>query len=172
MPKSGSGEPEGQPAEGNLRSGSPKANPPNGNLRIGTCRKAEAVSPKVNHRAEESTRRGQSPKRCVPKIGSNKPEGQPAERNLRSGRRKNQSAQRPLRNGACRKVEAVNPKANRRAEARIEAATPSGENHRSPERSPSAGRSRETRGRRSSADTPTNTIEKRDCDTLRPSEAS
>lgn len=35
-----------------------------------------------------------------------------------------------------------------------------------------AGRSRETRGRRSSADTPTNTIEKRDCDTLRPSEAS
>ena len=34
MPKSGSGEPEGQPAEGNLRSGA--------------RRKAEAVSPKAN----------------------------------------------------------------------------------------------------------------------------
>ena len=41
MPKSGSGEPEGQSAER-------KKQPAEGNFRIGACRKAEAVSPKVN----------------------------------------------------------------------------------------------------------------------------
>ena len=129
----------------------------------------------------------------MPKIGSSEPEDQPAEDNLRNGRRKNELAQQPLRIGACRKAEAVNPKANHRAESPKRCVPKSGssepegqpaqrkpESKRPPraakttqdERSPSAGRSRETRGRRSSADTPTNTIEKRDCDTLRPSEAS
>ena len=84
MPKSGSRESEGQ--------------------------LAERQSPK--RKAEERTRPAESPKRCVPKSGSNEPEGQPAERNLRSRRRKNQLAQRPLRSGACRKAEAVSPKAN------------------------------------------------------------
>ena len=129
MPKSGSREPEGQPAEWQLRSGA--------------CRKAEAVNPKANPPRA-------TPKRCVPKSGSREPEGQPTERQPRSG--------------ACRKAEAVSPKVN----------PPSGNlrNGRSPRAEKTAGRSRETRGRRSSADTPTNTIEKRDCDTLRPSEAS
>ena len=93
----------------------------------------------------------------MPKSGSSESEGQPAERQLRNGRRKNQLAERK-RQLAERKPESKRPP---RA-----AKTTQGE------RSPSAGRSRETRGRRSSADTPTNTIEKRDCDTLRPSEAS
>ena len=55
----------------------------------------------------------------MPKSGSSEPEGQPAQRknqpaegNFRSGRRKNELAQRPLRSGACRKAEAVSPKAN------------------------------------------------------------
>ena len=187
VPKSGSSEPEGQPPSGNLRSGacrkaeavspkanppsgnlrngayrkaeavSPKANPPSGNLRngrrknelaqrpprIGACRKAEAMSPKTNppratpkRKAEEPTRPAATPNRCMPKSGSSEPEGQPAQRKPESKRQ---------------------PRAAKTTQD---------------ERSPSAGRSRETRGRRSSADTPTNTIEKRDCDTLRPSEAS
>ena len=65
MPKSGSREPEDQPAEWQT----PK-------------RKAEAL-----------TRRVAIPKRCVPKSGSREPEGQPAERQLRSGRQKNQPAE-------------------------------------------------------------------------------
>ena len=55
----------------------------------------------------------------MPKSGSSEPEGQPAQRNnqpakgnFRSGRQKNELAQQPLRSGACRKTEAVNPKAN------------------------------------------------------------
>lgn len=79
----------------------------------------------------------------MPKSGSCEPEGQPAER-------KRQPAERQ------------SPKRRQRRAVKTT----------QDERSPSAGRSRETRGRRSSADTPTNTIEKRDCDTLRPSEAS
>ena len=122
----------------------------------------------------------------MPKSGSSEPEGQPAQR-------KNQPAQRQLRSGVCRKAEVVSPKANppsdnlrngRRknqpAEGNPEAVQAISESKRPTraakttqgERSPSTGRSRETRGRRSSADTPTNTIEKRDCDTLRPSEVS
>ena len=120
--------------------------------------KSGSGSPKANHRAEspkqkaeESTRRGQSPKRkaeeptrpaatpnrYMPKSGSSEPEGQPAQRQSPkrcvpksgSGEPEGQLAQRPLRIGACRKAEAVNPKANHRAEARLEAANPSGENH-------------------------------------------
>ena len=140
MPKSGSREPEGQPAEqqspkrqaeeptrrGQLRSGAgrkaeavnPKVNPARatpkrkaaeptrrGQLRSGAGRKAEAVNPKANRSAAISETEGGStnspratPKRCVPKSGSGEPEGQPAERQLRSG--------------ACRKAEAVSPKAN------------------------------------------------------------
>ena len=41
MPKSGSSEPEGQPAQR-------KNQPAEGNFRSGACRKAEAVSPKAN----------------------------------------------------------------------------------------------------------------------------
>ena len=52
MPKSGSGEPEGQPAEGNFQSG---------------------------RRKNELAQR-QSPKRCVPKSESGEPEGQLAKR--------------------------------------------------------------------------------------------
>lgn len=48
----------------------------------------------------------------MPKSGSREPEGQPAEGNFRSGRRKNELAQRSLRSSACRKAEAVSPKAN------------------------------------------------------------
>ena len=96
MPKSGSSEPEGQPAQRPLR--------------ISACRKAEAE-------ARRPTRPAESPKRCVPKSGSREPEGQPAVGKLRNGRRKNQLAQQPLRSGACRKAEAVNPKANHRAES-------------------------------------------------------
>ena len=221
VPKSGSSEPEGQPAERQLRNGRRKNELAQQPLRIGACRKAEAMSPKTNRRAEESTRRGQfpkqkpegqlaqrqlrsgacrkseavspkanppraTPKRCVPKSGSSEPEGQPAERQLRNGRRKNELAQRPLRSGAGRKAEAVSPKANppratpkRKAEEPIRRAAISEAEGNAERRKPPepravkpAGRSRETRGRRSSADTPTNTIEKRDCDTLRPSEAS
>ena len=111
MPKRGSGEPEGQLAEQQPRSGA--------------CRKAEAVSPKANPPRA-------TPKRCMPKSGSSEPEGQLAER--QSPKRKaeaptaewkNQPAQRPPskrkaisdskrppRSGACRKAEAVSPKAN------------------------------------------------------------
>jgi len=59
-----------------------------------------------------SLRRYGGADRCVPKSGSREPEGQPAEGNLRSGKRKNELAQQPLRSGACRKAEAVSPKAN------------------------------------------------------------
>ena len=48
MPKSGSGEPEGQLAQRQLETEGGRTNPPNGNLRSGACRKAEAVSPKAN----------------------------------------------------------------------------------------------------------------------------
>gem|GEM_PF-6925103 len=85
--ESGSREPEGQLAErpspkqkaekptrrGQLRSGRQKNQLAERQPRSGACRKAEAVSPKVN-----STRA--TPKRCVPKSGSREPEGQPAER--------------------------------------------------------------------------------------------
>ena len=108
VPKSGSGEPEGQPAEGNLRNGRRKNELAQWPLRSGAGRKAEEMSPKTNPPRA-------TPKRCGPKSGSSEPEGQLAERQLRSG--------------ACRKAEAVNPKANHRAEARLEAANPSGENH-------------------------------------------
>ena len=143
MPKSGSGEPEGQPAQQPFRNGRRKNQPAEGNLRIGACRKAEAMSPKgnpPNGNSEAVSPKANPPRappnRCVPKSESSEPEGQPP-------------------SGA--------PESKRQPRA---AKTTQGE------RSPSAGRSRETRGRRSSADTPTNTIEKRDCDTLRPSEAS
>ena len=154
-------------------------------VRIGAYRKAKAVSPKANPpRAISETEGGRTspprapPNRRMPKSGSSEPEGQPAERknqlaegNLRNGRRKNQSAQRPLRSGACQKAEAEarRPTAQRKPESKR---PPRAVKTTQDERSPSAGRNRETRGRRSSADTPTNTIEKRDCDTLRPSEAS
>ena len=212
-------------------------------VRIGACRKAEAVNPKANppssnlrngrrkrqpaegnpeaegRRTNPPSRSANSPrvipKRCVPKSGSREPEGQPTERQPRSGACRKAEAMSPkanspsgnLRNGACRKAEAEARRPTRRGqfpkrkaeEPTRPAATPkrrmpksgSGdpegqlaerkpESKRQPravkttqgERSPSAGRSRETRGRRSSADTPTNTIEKRNCDTLRPSEAS
>ena len=151
MPKSGSSEPEGQPAEGNLRSGRRKNQLAQRPLRSGACRKAEVVSPKANS-----------------------PSG-----NLRNGRRKNELAQQPLRSGACRKAEAVNPKDNppsgrTNPPRAISEAEGNAERRKPPEPRAvkPAGRSRETRGRRSSADTPTNTIEKRDCDTLGPSEAS
>ena len=115
MPKSGSSEPEEQPAQRPLRSGA--------------CRKAEAVSPKANS-LSGNLRSGSpkasppraTPKRRMPKSGSCEPEGQLA-------KRKNQPAEGNFRSGACRKAEAVNPKANHRAEARLEAANPSGENH-------------------------------------------
>ena len=150
VPKSGSSEPEGQLAqrknqlaEGNFQSGRRKNELAQRPPRIGACRKAEAMSPKTNppratpkRKAEEPTRPAATPNRCMPKSGSSEPEGQPAQLKPESKRQ---------------------PRAAKTTQD---------------ERSPSAGRSRETRGRRSSADTPTNTIEKRDCDTLRPSEAS
>ena len=129
MPKSGSSEPEGQPAEGNLRSGA--------------CQKAEAVSPKAN----------------------------PPSSNLRSGRQKNQLAEgnpeAAHAESRSREPEGQPAEGNSEAEGYPERRKPP-----EPRAVKPAGRSRETRGRRSSADTPTNTIEKRDCDTLRPSEAS
>ena len=115
MPKSGNSEPEDQlaeqkhqPAEGNpeavhAESGSRE---PEGQL-------AERPSPK--RKAEERTRPAATPNRCMPKSGNSEPEGQPAERQPRSGRRQNQPAQRQPRSGACRKAEAVSPKANRSA---------------------------------------------------------
>ena len=187
MPKSGSSEPEGQLAQRPLRNGAcrkaeavnPKTNPPSGNLRIGACRKAEAVSPKANHRAEESTRRTATPKRCMPKSGSREPEGQPAERQSPkqcvpksgSSEPEAQLAERPSpkRKRKCQLAERKNQPTERKPDSKR---PPRAVKTTQDERSPSAGRSRETRGRRSSADTPTNTIEKRDCDTLRPFEAS
>ena len=184
--------PKANPPSGNLRNGRQKNQLAERKRQLaerqprsGACRKAEAVSPKANpprttpkRKAEEPTRRAATPKRCVPKSGSREPEGQLAERQSpkrkaeeptrrgqpRSGRRKHQPAERQPRSGACRKAEAVSPKAN----------PPSGKRRNGRQRRAvkPAGRSRETRGRRSSADTPTNTIEKRDCDTLSPSEAS
>ena len=132
-----------QLAEGNFQSGRRKNELAQRPLRSGACRKAEAVSPKANPPSGRTNPPRATPNRRAPKSGSSEPEGQPAERNLRSGRRKNELAQQPLRIGARRKAEAVSPKANppratpkrkaeeptRRAEARLEAATPSGENH-------------------------------------------
>ena len=158
VPKSGSREPEDQPAE--WQTPKRKAAEPTrrGQPRSGACRKAEAVSPKANPPSRRTNSPRVTPKRCMPKSGSREPEGQPTERQPRSG--------------ACRKSEVVNPKANSpsgnpEAEGRPERRKPP-----EPRAVKPAGRSRETRGRRSSADTPTNTIEKRDCDTLRPSETS
>ena len=143
--------PKANPPSGNLRNGRQKNQPAEGNLRSGACRKAEAVSPKATPLSGNSEAEGRrtnsprvTPKRCVPKSGSGEPEGQPAEWQPRSG--------------ACRKAEAVSPKANppsgnpeaaraekrklrtrrptRRAEASTRRAaiseakaTPSGENH-------------------------------------------
>ena len=129
-----SGRRQNQPAEQQPRSGAcrkaeavnPKANPPSGNLRNGRQKNQLAEgNPEAVH-AESGSREPegqlaerQSPKRCVPKSGSSEPEGQlaerknqPAEGNFQSGRWKNELAQRPLRSGACRKAEAVSPKAN------------------------------------------------------------
>ena len=119
MPKSGSREPEGQPAEWQPRSGRRQNQPTERQLRSGACRKAEVVSPKAN-----PTRA--IPKRCVPKSGSHEPEGQLAERQLRSG--------------ACRKAEVVSPKGNppsgkrrngRQRRAAKTTGAPSGESRRS-----------------------------------------
>ena len=179
VPKSGSGESEGQPAQRPLRSGA--------------CRKAEAVSPKTNPPSgrinppraisETEGRRTNppraTPKRCVPKSESREPEGQPDERPApnREAEAPTRRAATPKRrvpkSGSCepegqpaeRKRQPAERQSPKRRQRRAAKTTQD-------ERSPSAGRSRETRGRRSSADTPTNTIEKRDCDTLRPSEAS
>ena len=59
-----------------------------------------------------SRRRCGGADRRMPKSGSREPEGQPVERQRRSGRRQNQPAEQQPRSGACRKAEAVNPKAN------------------------------------------------------------
>ena len=115
MPKSGSGEPEGQPAQQPFRNGRRKNQPAEGNLRIGACRKAEAMSPKgnpPNGNSEAVSPKANPPRappnRCVPKSESSEPEGQPAEW-------KNQPAQRPLRSGACRKAETGARRSTRRA---------------------------------------------------------
>ena len=108
MPKSGSGEPEGQLAERQLRngrrknqpaqrqspkrrrprsgSGEPEGQPAEGNFRSGACRKAEAVNPKANPPSGRTSPPRAPPNRYMPKSGSSEPEGQPAERQLRSGR--------------------------------------------------------------------------------------
>ena len=148
-------------------------------VRIGACRKAEVVSPKANPPRA-------TPKRCVPKSGSREPEGQLAEWQTPKRKAEEPTRRGQPRSGACRKAEAVSPKVNPPSgnlrNGSPKANPPSGnsetegnaERRKPPEPRAvkPAGRSRETRGRRSSADTPTNTIEKRDCDTLKPSEAS
>ena len=99
VPKSGSREPEGQPAQRQ----SPKRCVPKSGSGEPEGQLAQRQSPK--RKVEERTRPAATPNRRMPKSGSGEPEGQTAQR-------KNELAQRPLRIGACRKVEAVNPKAN------------------------------------------------------------
>ena len=126
VPKSGSGEPEGQPTE--RQSPKRKAEEPTRRAEAPTRRvvtpkrcmpKAEVVSPKANSPRATPKRRmpksrsrepegqpaqRQSPKRCMPKSGSSEPEGQPAER--QTPKRK---AAEPTRRGQPR---SVSPKPN------------------------------------------------------------
>ena len=95
-------------------------------VRIGACRKAEAVSPKVNPpsgNSEAEGKRTNSPRAISEAVRAEKrssePEGQLAEGNpeaVRAEKRKRepegQPAQRQPRSGAGRKTEAVSPKAN------------------------------------------------------------
>ena len=105
VPKSGSREPEGQPAQRPLRSGAcrksevvnPKANSPSGN--------PEAVrAEKRKRKVEELTRRA-----AISETGARRP--------TRRAATTKQKAEAPTRrgqprSGACRKAEAVSPKAN------------------------------------------------------------